>query len=155
MFSLSCDAGSLAIHSHSDSKPVKYVILTSSEISGSLVFPSLLFPYFPTQNFHKKTNTKKPPYRQSSLTRRGLGCIAWPKQGPPARGWEILASLGLAALQPTVLVVSWRLNCLESREVLVVKPKLVKKAVLQKRKYEYRRYEARSIGDPIFGDVGF
>ena len=24
--------------------------------------------------------------RQSSLTRRGLGCIAWPKQGPPARG---------------------------------------------------------------------
>lgn len=36
-----------------------------------------------------------------------------------------------------ILVVSWRLNCLERREVLVVKPKLVKKAVLQKRKYEY------------------
>jgi len=54
-----------------------------------------------------------------------------------------------------ILVVSWRLNCLERREVLVVKPKLVKKAVLQKRKYEYRRYEARSFGDPIFGDVGF
>ncbi len=90
--SLSCNAGSLAIHSHSDSKPLMLKKLKNLQKHQKYRFPSLLFQMCP-HTF--------PPFlphllsyaffcngeRQSSLTRRkNLGCIAWPKQGPPARG---------------------------------------------------------------------